>query len=125
MTLIATRNVKQGDVIKHEYEPSTGYCRELRSVTVTATTAIGTVLNGAAAVLVAGTASANGVVVDPKVYEYRKVPGTYTLAVLKAGPSIIGDANLTYGADVDTKAEKDAVNAALTANTGIKVAVQV
>lgn len=119
------RKTKVGDVVKHEYEDSTGYCRELRSVTVTATTAVGTVLNGAAAVLVAGTASADGVVVDERVYEYRKAPGTYTLAVLTRGPAIVGNKNLTYGADVDTGAEKLAVNAALTANTKIVVRTQV
>lgn len=120
----ASRNTKVGDVVKHEYEAATGYCRELRTVTVTATTAVGTVLAGAAAVLVASTSSADGIVVDERVYEYRKTPGSYTLAVLVRGPAIVADASLTFGADVDTKAEKDAVIAVLD-GLGIKSGYQV
>lgn len=108
------RKILEGDVVKHEYADK-AFTRELRSVTVTATTAVGTVLAGAAAVTVATTANADGIVVDTSVYEKRLVPGTYTLAVLVRGPAIVGDLNLTYGADVDTVAEKAAVAAVLKA----------
>ena len=109
-----SRKTLVGDVVKYEL-PEKAYTRELRSVTVTATTAVGTVLAGAAAVTVATTANADGIVVDERVYEKRLVPGTYSLAVLVRGPAIVGDLKLTYGADVDTTAEKNAVVAVLKA----------
>jgi hypothetical protein len=130
---ISERPTKIGDVLKHEYMPSTGYCREMVTVTVPAGgISVGAVLESTSVpgkytlVTVATGGNADGVLIDDSVWDTDTYDGAdFTLAVLTRGPSIVGDLNLSYGADVDTPAEKDTVNAALTANAGIKVDPQV
>ena len=127
--LIDTRPTKVGDVLKFEYEPSTGYTREEVTVTVTEGMEVGAVLESTSVagkytlVAVATTADADGVLVDNSVNELAA--GDATLAVLVRGPAGVADKSLTYAADVDTDVEKAAVWTALTANTAIKVLTQV
>lgn len=114
MTVIATDTHRLSGVIAHEYEPATGYCRDVVAVTVVSGMKIGAVLNDVGAlVTVATTANASYVLIDERVKDLA--PGTHNLLVLSRGPVILKDYNLTYGADVDTAPEKAAVHAALKA----------
>ena len=114
MTVIATEGQRLGNVLAHEYEPATGFCRDVVSVTVVSGMKIGAVLtNSGALVTVATTANASYVLIDESVKDLA--PGTYNLLVLSRGPVILKDVGLSYGADVDTTPEKDAVHAALKA----------
>lgn len=112
MTLIATSTLGLSSVLAHEYEPAMGYCREVVDVTVVSGMKIGAVLsNTGALVTVATTANASYVLIDERVKDLA--PGTHKLLVLARGPVILKDYGLSYGADVDTTAEKDAVHAIL------------
>lgn len=112
MTLIATDIPRLSSVIAHEYEPAMGYCREVVNVTVVSGMKIGAVLDNAGAlVTVATTANTSYVLIDERVKDLA--PGVHKLLVLARGPVILKDAGLSYGADVDTTAEKDAVAAIL------------
>lgn len=126
MTTVANRETKAGDVIKHEYAPQNGYCRELLTLTLTPTSQIGDVVTGGSLVTVATTADDLAVIVDPAVYNLRPTTGTASaqVACLVRGPAIVGDLNLNYGADVNTAPEKAAVAAQLKAQ-GILVEKQV
>ena len=114
MTVIATEGSRLSAVIAHEYEPATGFCRDVIDVTVVSGMKIGAVLNAAGAlVTVATTANASSVLIDERVKDLA--PGTHKLLVLSRGPVILKDYALTYAADVDTDVEKAAVHAALKA----------
>jgi hypothetical protein len=126
MTVIATDAQRVSNVVKHEYDPSTAYCREVVSVAVVSGMKVGAVLDNAtnaALVTVANTANASYVLIDPSVNVKQATPGNYNLLVLARGPAIVADAALSYAADVDTQPEKDAVNAVLKAK-GILVSPQ-
>jgi len=130
---IGTRGTKVGDVLKNEYDPQSGYCREDVVVTVTAGMEVGAVLESTSVagkytlVTVATTANADGVLLDESIYavDQTSLPADFTLAVLTDGPSQVSDGALSYGADVDTQPEIDAVITALVGNTGIKTRPQV
>lgn len=126
MPTVAIRETKAGDVIKHEYAPQNGFCREVLSLTLTPTSQIGDVVADGALVLVANTTDELGVIVDPAVYNLRPTTGTVvaSVACLVRGPAIVGDLNLNYGADVNTAPEKAAVAAQLKSQ-GILVEKQV
>jgi hypothetical protein len=112
MTLIATDIQRLSSVIAHEYEPAMGYCREVVDVTVVAGMKLGAVLDDAGTlVTVATTANTSYVLIDERVKDLA--PGVHKLLVLARGPVILKDFNLSYGADVDASAEKDAVHAVL------------
>lgn len=114
MTLIATDVLRLSSVLAHEYEPAMGYCREVVDVTVVAGMKAGAVLDNAGAlVTVVTTANTAYVLIDERVKDLA--PGTHKLLVLARGPVILKDYGLSYGADVDTAGEKDAVHAALKA----------
>lgn len=130
--LIATRPTKIGDVLKHEYDPQTGYCRELVTVTVPAGgLEIGAVLESTSVsgkytlVAVATTADADAVLVDTRVNDDTVVGGDFQLAVLTRGPAQVADKALSFAADIDTDPERQAAYTALTTNTGIEVLEQV
>lgn len=130
MTAVATREDKLGSVVKFEEAPQHGYCREVKSVTLTPTSEIGDVLydnsGNLALVDVANTANTEAVLVDTTVYDKRPESGTANvdMAVLVRGSAIVADSGLNYAADVDTQNEKDAVNAVLE-GLGILVRKQV
>lgn len=114
MTVIATEGQRLGNVIAHEYEPATAFCRDVVPVTVVEGMTIGAVLDNAGAlVTVATTANAAYVLIDESVKDLAA--GAHDLLVLARGPVILKDAGLSYGADVDTDNEKAAVNAVLKA----------
>lgn len=126
MTVIATDAQRISNVVKHEHDPSTAYCREVVSVAVVSGMKVGAVLDNAAnaaLVTVANTANTSYVLIDPRVDEAQKTPGNYNLLVLARGPAIVADAALTFGADVDTAPEKAAIYAVLKAK-GILVEEQ-
>lgn len=130
MTAIATREDKLGNLVKYEQAPEHGYCREVKSVTLTPTSAIGDVLydvSGHLAIVnVANTANTEAVLVDTNVYKLRPSTGTSNvdMAVMVRGGAILADGALNYAADVDTAPEKAAVNAVLE-GLGILVREQV
>lgn len=125
MTQIATRKTKVGDVLKHEYMPTTGYCRQEVTVTVAANMPIGAVLELSAGkyiwVVKANVANAVAVLVDDRVYD--KAAGDHKLVVLVRGPSQVGRSKLSF-ADAVVSADIDTASAALAAK-GIEVVKQV
>lgn len=130
--LIASRPTKIGDVLKHEYDPCTGYCRKLGTVTVPAGgLSIGAVLESTSVagkftlVAEATTANADAVLIDVRVNDETVVGGDFELAVLTRGPAQVADDSLTFAADIDTPAKREAAFAALTESTGIEVLQQV
>jgi hypothetical protein len=105
--VIDTRPTKVGEVLKHEYVPSTGYCR--REVTVTVPAGglkIGAVLESTSVsgkyTLVANLtqADADAVLIDTRVNDDTTVGGDFTLAVLVKGPAQVRGDSLSYNADV-------------------------
>lgn len=129
--LIDTRPTKVGDVLKHEYDPCTGYCREVVTVAVPAGgLSIGAVLENTTSATVynlvnaANVANANAIIIDTLVNDETTVGGNFSLAVLKRGPAQVADDSLTFAADVDTPAERQAAYDALLSE-GIEVLQQV
>jgi len=105
--VIDTRPTKVGDVIKHEYVPSTGFCR--REVTVTVPAGgleIGAVLESTSVsdkyTLVANAtqADADAVLIDTRVNDDTTKGGDFTLAVLVKGPAQVRGDSLSFNADV-------------------------
>ena len=130
MSAIATREMKLGNLVKSEFGTAHGYCREVKTVTLTPTSTLGDVLYTASdkEVLVdqANTASASSILVEPTVYKLRPTAGTLDVqaAVLVRGPAIVADGALTFNADINTDAEKLALYAVLE-GLGILVRKQV
>lgn len=130
MAAIATRSAKLGNLIKSEYGTEHGYCREMKTVTLTPTSEIGDVLydvtGDLALVNQINTASAEAVLVDADITELRPATGTAVVscAVLVRGPAVVADTALNYNADIDTDNEKAALYAVLEA-LGILVRTQV
>lgn len=118
--IIDTRPTKVGEVLKHEYEPCTGFCR--REVVVTVPAAgleIGAVLESTSVpgkyTLVANAtqADADGVLIDTRINDEDTVDGDFTLAVLVKGPAQVRGASLSYNADVLDPATAEAALDAL------------
>ena len=113
MTIVATDRARVSNWLKHVYDYSSGYCFEtLAKSAVPANAVTGSVLTTAGAlVTVATTANAAYILVDdlndPATQEKTKV------LVLARGPAKVAREGLTFGADVDTGAEIDAVLAIL------------
>lgn len=129
--LIDTRPTKVGDVLKHEYDPCTGYCREVVTVAVPAGgLSIGAVLENTTSSTVynlvnaANVSNASAVLIDTLVNDDTTVNGNFSLAVLTDGPSQVADDSLSFAADVDTPAERQSAFDALETQ-GIKVLQQV
>lgn len=96
MTKVLERKTKVGDVLKHEYVPSTGFCRESAPVDVdssvdTATLEVGSVITFTGgkwiAYLDANVADPIGVLIDETVYDLTttEIATDVALAVLKRG----------------------------------------
>lgn len=138
MTVLATSSNAFSNVVKHEYEPSVGYCRDVVVVNdAAATFKVGAVLGKVTAtgkyklVTVAaadGSQNAAAVVIANNlgVSQDITIPASTDTSVLAItrGPVIVGKAALQLGADVDTDPEKLVVYNALKA-LGIIVETQV
>lgn len=113
MALISTDRGLVSNWLKHVYDYSSGYCFEtLAKSAVPAGAVSGSVLDKAGAlVTVATTANAAYVLVDD-LNDPETAMKTRVL-VLARGPAKVARQALTFGADVDTDAEKDAVLAVL------------
>jgi hypothetical protein len=113
MALISTDRGRVSNWLKHVYDYSSGYCFEtLAKSAVPAGAVSGSVLDNAGAlVTVATTANAAYVLVDD-LNDPETAMKTRVL-VLARGPAKVARQALTFGADVDTDAEKDAVLAVL------------
>lgn len=116
MTVIATDNQRVSNVVKYVFTDFPDWCFEAKSVAVVTGMKIGAVVDNAtnsALVTQANTANTYGIVTDPTVYDKALTPGNYVLQVMVRGPAVVAAETLSYGADVDTQPEKDAVNAVL------------
>jgi len=130
MTKLATREDKLGNLVKMEFGTEQGYCREMKTVTLTSASQIGDVLVDNAGnlelVAVATTGSAEAVLADTNVYSQRPATGTSVveMSVLVRGPVIVADGALKYNADINTASEIAALHAVLE-GLGILVREQV
>lgn len=130
MATIATRGATFGEVFKDEYEPSSGYTREVVTVNIAAgaTLAQGTVLakvtaTGKYLVQDASLASgagleAAGVLIGTDELNPGAVCGAGVdtkVLMLARGPAKVAKSKLVMGAGTDTDAEKLAVYNALAA----------
>lgn len=122
MPIIARDTQRLGNVLKHEYEPSSGYCRETVTVNVTAGMEVGTVLTAAGAVVTSATAAdAALVLIDTRVRNLAA--GNHEMLVLARGPVILADDALKFSGSM-TDAQKATAFAALAAK-GMLVSEQV
>jgi hypothetical protein len=121
--LIATDTLRFSNTVKHEYEPSLGFCREVVTVNEAAikTYVIGTVLGVVTATgkykisvqnAVDGSQIPAAVVVEDK--SIAATTDTKVLVIAR-GPAIVGKAALGLDASFGTQAQKDAAYAALAA----------
>lgn len=106
MALLQTRKPKVGNLLKHEYAPEMGFCREagvvdLDSTTVLASAEVGSVLTFTGgkwvAYLDANVADPIGVLIDETVYDLTaaEIATDFAgLAVLVNGPAIVREAAL-------------------------------
>ena len=130
MTVIATRPITLGEVIKDEYDPSSGITREVVTVNLASAATL-----TAGAVLAKVTATGKYVVQDASlasgagleaagvfmgkdeltpVLDVAATTDTKVL-MLARGPAKVVVGKLTFGAGTDTNAEKQAVYDALAA----------
>lgn len=113
MTIVATDTARVSNWLKHVYDYSSGYCFEtIAKSSVPAGAVSGSVLDDTGALVeVLTTANASYILVDdlndPAVAENTEV------LVLARGPAKVAREALTFGADIDTDAEIDAVLAVL------------
>lgn len=130
MTVIATRPITLGEVIKDEYDPSSGITREVVTVNLASATTLtaGTVLakvtaTGKYVVQDASLASGAGLEAAgvfmgkdelTPVLDVAATTDTKVL-MLARGPAKVVVGKLTFGAGTDTAAEKQAVYDALAA----------
>jgi len=129
MAIFATESNRFSNVVKHEYDPATAYCRDVVTVNdAAATFKIGAVLGKVTATgkyklvtvaAVDGSEVASAVVIGDSVGNAGDVtiPATTDtkVLVLSRGPVIVSKSMLQLGADVDTDAEKLVVYNALKA----------
>lgn len=129
MAIIATESNRFSNVVKHEYDPATAYCRDVVVVNdAAATFKVGAVLGKvtatgkyklvtvaaidgsevASAVVIADANGNSGDVTIPATTDTQ-------VLVLSRGPVIVSKSMLQLGADVDTDAEKLVVYNALKA----------
>lgn len=119
MSVIATAPKAFSAIVKHEYEPAMGYCRDVVVVNDSAATfKVGTVLGKVTATgkykvveasAVDGSQVAAAVVIGDaqgNTADFAVAATTDTnVLVLARGPAIVGAANLVFGASVDTGGE--------------------
>ena len=121
--ILYTEAFRASNVIKHEYEPSIAFCREVvvANEAGAKTYAVGTVLGKVTASgkykISEATAADGSEVAAAVVLEDKAVAATTDTKVLVAvrGPMIVSKAGLVLGASIDTDGEKAAVYAALAA----------
>lgn len=127
MTLIATRKTKVGDVVKHEYMPSTGYCRQKTKVTVAAGMAVGALLKAGVGKLEwAAKADADNVVavlIDDRVYDLTAAD--HDLVSFARGPAQVGETFLKFSDGGVADAVDFAKAVVALAKVGIEVVPQV
>ena len=120
--LIATENFRLSNVLKHEYEPSLGYCRETVVINdAAASLKIGTVLGVVTAtgkykvcVQTATDGSQNAAAVLMEDKTIADSTDTKVLALVR-GPAIVSKSGLVLHASFDQDAEKAAAYASLAA----------
>jgi len=120
--LIATENFRLSNVLKHEYEPSLGYCRETVVINDDAADLkIGTVLGVVTAtgkykvcVQTATDGSQNAAAVLMEDKTIANSTDTKVLALVR-GPAIVSKSGLVLDASFDQDAEKAAAYASLAA----------
>ena len=120
--LIATENFRLSNVLKHEYEPSLGYCRETVVINdAAANLKIGTVLGVVTAtgkykvcVQTATDGSQNAAAVLMEDKTIADSTDTKVLALVR-GPAIVSKSGLVLDASFDQDAEKAAAYASLAA----------
>lgn len=120
--LIATENFRLSNVLKHEYEPSLGYCRETVVINdAAANLKIGTVLGVVTAtgkykvcVQTATDGSQNAAAVLMEDKTIANSTDTKVLALVR-GPAIVSKSGLVLDASFDQDAEKAAAYASLAA----------
>lgn len=129
MAIFATESNRFSNVVKHEYDPATSYCRDVVVVNdAAATFKVGAVLGKVTATgkyklvtvaAVDGSQVASAVVIGDSVGNAGDVtiPATTdtNVLVLSRGPVIVSASALQLGADVDTAPEKLVVYTALKA----------
>lgn len=96
MPIIATENQRLSHVLKHEYEPSLAYCRDVVTYTFVAKTTlkIGTLLTATAVANGADAANVIGMVLEDTVCE----AGTATkVLLLVRGQAMLSKAGLIFG----------------------------
>lgn len=125
MSVIATDSTRYSAVVKNEFEPASGYCRESVTLNDTAQTLkVGTVLGKVTATgkyRVALSASADGSQTPAAILiaDASGNSGDIVLAnatdtkaiVLVRGPAIVADAGLTLGTGITAGAAKTALAA--------------
>ncbi len=129
MTVIATSSTRFSDLVKHEYDPASAFCRDVVTVNdVAQTLKVGSVLGKVTATgkykLIEATA-ADGSQTAAAIYIGDKEGYSYDLTVaattdtsvlvLTRGPAIVNKDYLKFGASVDTQGERDAIYASLKA----------
>ena len=113
MALISTDRARLSNWLKHVYDPSSGYCFEtLAKSSVPANAVQGSVLTTAGALVTVATTSNTAYILMEDLNDPVTAMKTRVL-VLARGPAKVAREALTFGADVDTDAEKDAVLAVL------------
>ena len=125
MTILATKDRIVSDVLKHEYAPEFGWCREMRNVTLETGMKVGAVVTSAGAwVAAAAVANADAIVIDPRL-DVADTLGTGAVSVLclVRGPAIVGRSYLQFKGTV-SEANIDSAAAALLVKQ-IKVEKQV
>ncbi len=118
MSLVSTRKPKVGNLVKHEYEPAHGFCREVATVNVAADTevSVGSVLGKV-------TASGKYVPRDPDASDGSEVAAGVavenktitaatdtTLAVMVRGNSILAKGALVFDVTHDAGEQATAIS---------------
>ena len=113
MTIVATDRARLSNWLKHVYDPSSGYCFEtLAKSSVPANAVQGSVLTTAGALVAVATTANAAYILMEDLNDPATALKTRVL-VLARGPAKVAREALTFGADVDTDGEKDAVLAVL------------
>ena len=113
MTIVATDRARLSNWLKHVYDPSSGYCFEtLAKSSVPANAVQGSVLTTAGALVAVATTANAAYILMEDLNDPVTALKTGVL-VLARGPAKVAAEALTFGADVDTTAEKNAVLAVL------------
>lgn len=115
MPVIATDVQRLSSWLKHEYEPSSGVCREVLPKEDVNATITGSVLNASGALITTATAAdATYILMDDLTSSIHEVDGVNQVLVLARGPAKVGRESLVFAAGMTDEA-KETVYAALAA----------